>query len=66
MTAKLTYQIIQALSEQERTLLFDMLEADSKPFSIEELTTPKRKKPVLDIEIQKYLIKTCFSKIKVS
>lgn len=66
MTAQLTYQIIQTLPETERKLLFDMLEANSKPFSIEELTTPKRKKPALDIEVMKYLIDNCFSKIKDS
>lgn len=66
MTAQLTYQIIQTLPETERKLLLDMLEADSKPFSIEELTTPKRKKPALDIEVMKYLIDNCFSKIKDS
>lgn len=63
MTAELTYQIIQTLSESERILLFDMLEADSKPLYIEKLIRPKRKKPALDLEVQKYLIKTCFSKI---
>ena len=66
MTAQLTYQIIQTLPETERKLLLDMLEADSKPFSIAELTTPKRKKPALDIEVMKYLIDNCFSKIKDS
>jgi len=66
MTAQLTYQIIQTLPEKEKTLLFDMLEADSKPFIIEELTTPKRKKPALDLEVMKYLIETCFSKNKDS
>jgi hypothetical protein len=66
MTAQLTYQIIQTLTEKERTLLFDMLESDNKSFSLEELITPKRKKPALDLDVMKYLIKTCFSKNKDS
>ena len=66
MTAKLTYQIIQSLSDSERDLLFDMLENDKRPLSFEELLIPKPLLIPSDKEIISYLIANCFSKIKDS
>lgn len=66
MTAQLTYQIIQTLPETERTLLFDMLESDKKPFSIDDLINSKEVVIPSDNEMICYLIENCFSKIKDS
>lgn len=66
MTAKLAYQIVMTLPENERDLLFDMLEPQMKKFDLEELISDKASKKASKNERMLRLIDTCFSKVKDS
>jgi hypothetical protein len=64
MTAKLTYEIIISLPENERLLLFDMLEPHFEKFDYEKFISEDIETGYSDEEITSYLIKTLFSKHK--
>ena len=64
MTAKLTYEIIMSLSENERALLFDMLEPQFEKFDFDDFISHEIEIGCSDAEITNYLIKTLFSKYK--
>jgi hypothetical protein len=64
MTAKLTYDIIMTLSENERESLFDMLEPQMKKFDLEDLISDERQKSKEKEELLKHIIKTQFSKFR--
>ena len=66
MTVNLAYQIIMSLPENERDLLFDMLEPHMKKFDLEELISDKASKKASKNERMLRLIDTCFSKVKDS
>ena len=66
MTVNLAYQIIMSLPENERDLLFDMLEPQMKKFDLEELISDKALKKASKNERMLRLIDTCFSKVKDS
>lgn len=66
MTAKLAYQIIMTLPENERELLLTMLEPEMKKFDLEELISEDYLAKISDEEMTRRLIKTCFSKVKDS
>lgn len=66
MTAKLAYQIVMTLPENERELLFDMLEPQMKKFDLEELISDKVQVKSSKKERMLRLIVTCFSKVKDS
>ncbi len=66
MTVNLAYQIIMSLPENERDLLFDMLEPQMKKFDLEELISDKASKKASKNERMLRLIDTCFSKVKDS
>lgn len=66
MTAELVYQIINTLPENERELLFDMLEPQMKKFDLRELISDKAPVKFSKNEIMLRLIETCFSKVKDS
>ena len=66
MTVNLAYQIIMSLPENERNLLFDMLEPQMKKFDLEELISDKASKKASKNERMLRLIDTCFSKVKDS
>lgn len=66
MTVNLAYQIIMSLPENERDLLFDMLEPHMKKFDLEELISDKASKKASKNERLLRLIDTCFSKVKDS
>jgi hypothetical protein len=66
MTANLTYQIIMALPENERELLFEMIDPHMKKFDLEELLSDEIPKKILEKEMMLRLIETCFSKVKNS
>jgi hypothetical protein len=64
MTAKLTYDIIMTLSENERESLFDMLEPHMKKFDLEDLISDERQKTIEKEALIKHIIKTQFSKFR--
>lgn len=64
MTAELTYQIIQSLSQKERDKLFEMLEPEMKQFDLDELLTEEVNTKLSNDDIMMLLIKNCFSKVK--
>jgi hypothetical protein len=66
MTANIAYEIIMLLPENERDLLFDMLEPQMKKFDLEELISDKASKKASKNERMLRLIDTCFSKVKDS
>jgi hypothetical protein len=66
MTANLAYQIIMALPENERELLFDMIDPHMKKFDLEELLSDEIPKKISEKEMMLRLIETCFSKVKNS
>ncbi len=66
MTVNLAYEIIMSLPENERDLLFDMLEPQMKKFDLEELISDKASKKASKNERMLRLIDTCFSKVKDS
>lgn len=66
MTANLAYQIIMALPENERELLFDMIDPHMKKFDLEELLSNELPKKISEKEMMLRLIETCFSKVKNS
>ena len=66
MTANIAYEIIMLLPENERDLLFDMLEPQMKKFDLEELISDKASKKASKSERMLRLIDTCFSKVKDS
>jgi hypothetical protein len=66
MTANIAYEIIMLLPENERDLLFDMLEPQMKKFDLEELISDKALKKASKNERMLRLIDTCFSKVKDS
>jgi hypothetical protein len=66
MTANLAYQIIMALPENERELLFDMIDPHMKKFDLEELLSDEIQVKPSKNEIMLRLIDTCFSKVKNS
>ncbi len=66
MTVNLAYEIIMSLPENERDLLFDMLEPHMKKFDLEELISDKTSKKASKNERLLRLIDTCFSKVKDS
>ena len=66
MTAKLAYQIIMTLAENERELLLTMLEPEMKKFDLEELISEDYVAKISNEEMIKRLIDTCFSKVKDS
>ncbi|WP_426095367.1 hypothetical protein [Flavobacterium sp. DSR2-3-3] len=66
MTANLAYQIIMALPENERELLFDMIDPHMKKFDLEELLSDELPKKISEKEMMLRLIETCFSKVKNS
>lgn len=66
MTANLAYQIIMALPENERELLFDMIDPHMKKFDLEELLSDEISKKISEKEMMLRLIETCFSKVKNS
>jgi hypothetical protein len=66
MTANLAYQIIMALPENERELLFEMIEPHMKKFDLEELLSDEIQVKPSKNEIMLRLIDTCFSKVKNS
>ncbi len=66
MTANLAYQIIMALPENERELLFDMIDPHMKKFDLEELLSVEIQVKLSKNEIMLRLIDTCFSKVKNS
>ena len=66
MTANIAYEIIMSLPENERDLLFDMLEPQMKKFDLEELISDKASKKASKNERMLRLIDTCFSKVKDS
>jgi hypothetical protein len=66
MTVNLAYEIIMSLPENERDLLFDMLEPHMKKFDLEELISDKASKKASKNERLLRLIDTCFSKVKDS
>lgn len=63
MTAKLTYEIVMSLPNNERTLLLDMLEPHFKKFDLDDFILNEIEK-YSDTEITNYLVKTLFSKYK--
>lgn len=66
MTANLAYQIIMALPENERELLFEMIDPHMKKFDLEELLSDEIPKKISEKEMMLRLIETCFSKVKNS
>ena len=66
MTAKLAYQIIMTLPENERELLLTMLEPEMKKFDLEEFISEDYVAKISNEEMIKRLIDTCFSKVKDS
>lgn len=66
MTANLAYQIIMALPENERELLFDMIDPHMKKFDLEELLSDELPKKISEKEMMLRLIEACFSKVKNS
>jgi hypothetical protein len=66
MTANLAYQIIMALPENERELLFDMIDPYMKKFDLKELLLDEIQVKPSKNEIMLRLIETCFSKVKNS
>ena len=59
MDAVIVYQIVKALSFQEKNRLFDMLQKDLE--KQHEVSSPSKKKPLLtDEEATMYLLKKCF------
>ena len=66
MTAKLAYQIIMTLPENERELLLIMLEPEMKKFDLEEFISEDYVAKISNEEMIKRLIDTCFSKVKDS
>lgn len=66
MTANLAYQIIMALPDNERELLFDMIDSHMKKFDLEELLSDELPKKISEKEMMLRLIETCFSKVKNS
>lgn len=64
MTAKLAYEIVMSLPDNERTLLFDMLEPHFEKFDFDEFISDEIEIGFSDSEITNYLIKTLFSKYK--
>lgn len=66
MTANLAYQIIMALPENERELLFEMIDPHMKKFDLEELLSDEISKKISEKEMMLRLIETCFSKVKNS
>lgn len=66
MTARLAYQIIMSLSDDERELLFDMLEPHMEKFEIDDFLSETIVNKATKEQITQYLIKTVFSKHKKS
>jgi hypothetical protein len=66
MTANLAYQIIMALPQNERELLFEMIDPHMKKFDLEELLSDEIPKKISEKEMMLRLIETCFSKVKNS
>jgi len=66
MNANLAYQIIMALPENERELLFEMIDPQMKKFDLEELLSDEIPKKISEKEMMLRLIETCFSKVKNS
>ncbi|WKL44896.1 hypothetical protein [Flavobacterium sp. ZE23DGlu08] len=66
MTANLAYQIIMSLPENERELLFEMIDPHMKKFDLEELLSDEIPKKISEKEMMLRLIETCFSKVKNS
>ncbi|MFV8339627.1 hypothetical protein ACNQGL_10185 [Flavobacterium sp. LB3P21] len=66
MTADLVYQIIMALPENERELLFNMIDPHMKKFDLEELLSDEIPEKISGKEMMLRLIDTCFSKVKNS
>lgn len=66
MTAKLAYQIIMTLAENERELLLNMLEPQIKKFDLEDLISDITIEESSRNERMVRLINTCFSKVKDS
>lgn len=64
MTAKLAYEIVMSLPDNERALLFDMLEPHFEKFDFDEFISDEIEIGYSDTEIRNYLIKTLFSKYK--
>ena len=66
MTANLAYQIIMSLPENERELLFEMIDPHMKKFDLEELLSDEIPKKISENDMMLRLIETCFSKVKNS
>ena len=66
MTAKLAYEIVMSLPDNERALLFDMLEPHFEKFDFEDFISEEIETGLSDKQLTDYLIKALFSKHKIA
>lgn len=64
MTAELVNQIIMTLSDNEREILFEILEPQMKKFNLEDLISDENQKILEKKDLIKHIIKTQFSKFR--